>query len=140
MVRRIGHCSRNCSASKPERRGTRLQCRKRPQCRKRTHRGQLYSMLLNQSSPPLVRTIGKLIAEKLLVEVHSPEDDLLATGVLDSLSLIELLLNLEQHFGMKIPLDELQIEDVRSVRSIANMVESKRPMRSQPLEVGFQTI
>jgi acyl carrier protein len=97
-------------------------------------------MLLNQSSPPLVRTIGKLIAEKLLVEVHSPEDDLLATGVLDSLSLIELLLNLEQHFGMKIPLDELQIEDVRSVRSIANMVESKRPMRSQPLEVGFQTI
>ena len=97
-------------------------------------------MLLNQSSPPLVRTIGKLIAEKLLVEVQSPEDDLLATGVLDSLSLIELLLNLEQHFGMKIPLDELQIEDVRSVRSIANMVESKRPMRSQALEVGFQTI
>ena len=97
-------------------------------------------MLLNQSSPPLVRTIGKLIAEKLLVEVHSPEDDLLATGVLDSLSLIELLLNLEQHFGMKIPLDELQIEDVRSVRSIANMVESKRPMQSQALKVGFQTI
>jgi acyl carrier protein len=97
-------------------------------------------MLLNQSSPPLVRTIGKLIAEKLLVEVHSPEDDLLATGVLDSLSLIELLLNLEQHFGMKIPLDELQIEDVRSVRSIANLVESRSPMRSRPLEVGFQTI
>jgi len=97
-------------------------------------------MLLNQSSPPLVRTIGKLIAEKLLVEVHSPEDDLLATGVLDSLSLIELLLNLEQHFGMKIPLEELQIEDVRSVRSIANMVESKRLMQSQALEVGFQTI
>jgi len=97
-------------------------------------------MLVNQSSPPLVRTIGKLIAEKLLVEVHSPEDDLLATGVLDSLSLIELLLNLEQHFGMKIPLEELQIEDVRSVRSIANMVESKRLMQSQALEVGFQTI
>ena len=75
-------------------------------------------MLLNQSSPPLVRTIGNLLAEKLLVEVHSPEDDLLATGVLDSHSLIELLLNLEQHFGMKIPLDELQIEDVRSVRSM----------------------
>lgn len=97
-------------------------------------------MLLNQSSPPLVRTIGKLIAEKLLVEVHSPEDDLLATGVLDSLSLIELLLSLEQHFGMKIPLDELQIEDVRSVRSIANMVESKRPLQSRALEVGFQTV
>jgi acyl carrier protein len=85
-------------------------------------------MLTNQSyasSPPLFRTIGKLIAEKLLVEVDSPEDDLLATGVLDSLTLIELLLNLEHHFGMRIPLDELQIEDVRSIRSIARLVESK---------------
>ena len=85
-------------------------------------------MLTNQSyasSPPLFRAIGKLIAEKLLVEVHSPEDDLRATGVLDSLTLIELLLNLEHHFGMRIPLDELQIEDVRSIRSIARLVESK---------------
>ena len=96
-------------------------------------------MLTNQSSAssrPLVRTIGKLIAEKLLVEVDSPEDDLLATGVLDSLTLIELLLNLEHHFGMRIPLDELQIEDVRSIQSIARLVESKRPMRSQAVEVG----
>ena len=100
-------------------------------------------MLTNHSSassPPLVRAIGKLIAEKLLVEVDSPEDDLLATGVLDSLTLIDLLLNLEHHFGMRIPLDELQIEDVRSIQSIARLVESKRPMRSQAMEVGLQTL
>ena len=96
-------------------------------------------MPVDLSSAPLVRTIGKLIAEKLLVEVHSPEDDLLATGVLDSLTLIELLVNLEEHFGMRIPLDELQIEDIRSVRSIARLVESKRPVRSQAMEVGLQT-
>jgi len=85
-------------------------------------------MLGNQtsaSSPLLVQTIGKLIAEKLLVEVASPEDDLLGTGVLDSLTLIELLVSLEEHFGMRIPLDELQIEDVRSIQSIAHLVESK---------------
>jgi acyl carrier protein len=97
-------------------------------------------MPANPSSAPLVRTIGKLIAEKLLVEVHSPEDDLLATGVLDSLTLIELLLNLEQHFGMRIPLDELEIEDVRSVRSIARLVESKSPMRSRAVEVAVQSL
>ena len=97
-------------------------------------------MLTNQSSAssrPLVRTIGKLIAEKLLVEVDSPEDDLLATGVLDSLTLIELLLHLEQQFGMRIPLDELEIEDVRSIQSIAHLVESKSPMRSQAMEVAL---
>jgi len=85
-------------------------------------------MLGNQtsaSSPLFVQTIGKLIAEKLLVEVASPEDDLLGTGVLDSLTLIELLVSLEEHFGMRIPLDELQIEDVRSIQSIAHLVESK---------------
>ena len=97
-------------------------------------------MPVELSSAPLVRTIGKLIAEKLLVEVHSPEDDLLATGVLDSLTLIELLLNLEQHFEMRIPLDELEIEDVRSVRSIARLVESKSPMRSRALEVAVQSL
>jgi acyl carrier protein len=97
-------------------------------------------MPVELSSAPLVRTIGKLIAEKLSVEVHSPEDDLLATGVLDSLTLIELLLNLEQHFGMRIPLDELEIEDVRSVRSIARLVESKSPLRSRAVEVAVQSL
>jgi acyl carrier protein len=97
-------------------------------------------MPVELSSAPLVRTIGKLIAEKLLVEVDSPEDDLLATGVLDSLTLIELLLNLEHHFGMRIPLDELEIEDVRSVRSIARLVESKSPMRSRAVEVAVQSL
>jgi methoxymalonate biosynthesis acyl carrier protein len=76
-------------------------------------------------SAPLIRTISQLIAEKLLVEVDSPEDDLLATGVLDSLTLIELLVHMEEHFGMRIPLDEIQLEDVRSVQSLARLVESK---------------
>ncbi len=97
-------------------------------------------MPVDLSSAPLVRTIGKLIAEKLLVEVHSPEDDLLATGVLDSLTLIELLLSLEQRFGMRIPLDELEIEDVRSVQSIARLVESKSPVRLRAMEVAVQSL
>jgi acyl carrier protein len=64
-----------------------------------------------------------MMTETLLVEVGSPEDDLLATGALDSMNLIQLLVNLEKHFGIKIPLDELQIEDVRSIQSIARLVE-----------------
>jgi methoxymalonate biosynthesis acyl carrier protein len=83
------------------------------------------SSAYSASSAPLIRTISQLIAEKLLVEVGSPEDDLLATGVLDSLTLIELLVHMEEHFGMRIPLDEIQIEDVRSVQSLARLVESK---------------
>ncbi|MCU1338103.1 MAG: hypothetical protein JWO19_3684 [Bryobacterales bacterium] len=80
----------------------------------------------NETSEALVREIGKLMAEKLLVDVASPEQDLLAGGVLDSLTLIQLLVNLEQHFGVRIPLEELQIEDIRSLQALAHLVETHK--------------
>jgi acyl carrier protein len=78
---------------------------------------------LDEHLMPLVSEISGLIAEKLLVDVGAPEDDLLATGLLDSLSLIQLLASLEEHFAIKVPLDELQIEDIRSIKSIALLVD-----------------
>jgi acyl carrier protein len=72
----------------------------------------------------LVNEIRKLMAEKLLLDVSSPDEDLLAGGVLDSLSLIQLLVGLEQHFSIRIPLEEMQIEDLRSLRTLAHLVQS----------------
>jgi acyl carrier protein len=83
-------------------------------------------MQTSESVQPVIREISRMMAETLLVEVGSPEDDLLATGALDSLNLIQLLVNLEKHFGIRIPLDELQIEDVRSIESIARLVENHK--------------
>jgi D-alanine--poly(phosphoribitol) ligase subunit 2 len=73
-----------------------------------------------------VTEIRGLLSEKLLVEVDSPDADLLNAGILDSLALIQLLLHLEERFGVKIQLDELEIEDLRSISSIARMVENQR--------------
>ena len=78
---------------------------------------------LDENLAMLVSEIRTLIAQKLLVDVRTPEDDLLATGLLDSLSLIQLLSNLEEHFEIRIPLDELQIEDIRSIITIARLVD-----------------
>lgn len=77
----------------------------------------------------LVGEVGRLITSTLLVEASTPEDDLLATGVLDSMTLINLLATLEERFGIRIALDELQIDDVRSILSIARLIEalSQRP-------------
>jgi acyl carrier protein len=83
-------------------------------------------MQVSESHELTIREIAKLMAETLLMEVGSPEDDLLATGALDSLNLIQLLVNLEKHFGIRIPLDELQIEDVRSIESIARLVQNHK--------------
>lgn len=77
----------------------------------------------------LVGEVDRLVSSTLLVEVGTPEDDLLATGVLDSMTLISLLVTLEEHFGIRIALDELQIDDVRSILSIARLIDalSQRP-------------
>lgn len=71
----------------------------------------------------LAREIAQLINDQLLAEVNSPEDDLLASGVLDSLTLVQLLFDLERRFGVTIPLEELEIDDFRSINSIASLVQ-----------------
>jgi len=76
-------------------------------------------------------SIRTLLAEKLLVEVDSTGEDLLDAGVLDSLALIQLLFHLEERFNVTIPLDELEIEDLRSIASIARMVENQRALKTQ---------
>ncbi|SRR5579883_976770 len=73
-----------------------------------------------------VGAIRGLLSEKLLVEVDSLDADLLKAGILDSLALIQLLVHLEERFGVKIPLDEVDIEDLRSISSIARLVENQR--------------
>jgi acyl carrier protein len=74
----------------------------------------------------LANEIAVLIREKLLVEVGSLEEDLLAAGVLDSLTLIQLLVHLEERFRITIPLEELEIENIRSIGSIVRLVEDRR--------------
>ena len=87
----------------------------------------------------LTREIGALVAAKLSLDVRSPEDDLLAAGLIDSMTLIDLLVSLEEEFGIRIPLDELQIEDVRSISSIARLVEHQRFAQTDAGEGGSKT-
>ena len=80
---------------------------------------------MESPSLQMKKQITELITEKLLVEVDSPDHDLLASGVLDSLTLVQLLLDLEQRFGVTIPLEELEIDDFRTVTSLTRLVQSR---------------
>jgi methoxymalonate biosynthesis acyl carrier protein len=71
---------------------------------------------------PFEQDIRRVLSEKMYVEVASPDADLLSTGVLDSLALIQLLVHLEDEFGVKIALDQIEIEDLRSTYSIARLI------------------
>jgi acyl carrier protein len=64
----------------------------------------------------------ELFEKKLNLEVSSADTDLVGTGLLDSLALVELLAQLEETFGVSISTDDLELENFRSINSIAGFV------------------
>lgn len=70
----------------------------------------------------IVQRLGLLFSESFHVEVPAAEADLLATGLLDSLQLVELLLQLEQQFGVRISIEDIDLDDLRSLERIARVV------------------
>ena len=72
--------------------------------------------------------ITELFAKKLSLEVSSVDTDLVETGLLDSLALIELLAQLEETFGVSVSTDDLEFENFRSIASIARFVVQRTTM------------
>jgi acyl carrier protein len=68
-------------------------------------------------------------SEKLSLEVSSVDADLIQTGILDSLALVELLAYIENEFGTEIYLDDVEIEDFCSIAKIAEYVDAHSPVR-----------
>ena len=68
------------------------------------------------------KKLTELFVRKLNLEVPSVETDLVGTGLLDSLALVELLAQLEETFGVSISTDDLELENFRSIDSIAGFV------------------
>jgi acyl carrier protein len=67
--------------------------------------------------------IALAFKEALAIEVPSFDTDIIAAGLLDSLMLVTLLVELEARFGLTIPLEAIDIERLRTVNSIAAFVE-----------------
>jgi len=68
--------------------------------------------------------IARFFAEHLSISVSSVETDLFESGILDSLTFVDLVLFLEQEFGIRIGADELELENFRSIEKIAAFASS----------------
>ena len=66
--------------------------------------------------------ITRLLSERIHIEVPSADTDLMESGLLDSLTLVELMTSLEEEFGISISFDEIELDNFRSVERIAQFV------------------
>jgi acyl carrier protein len=74
----------------------------------------------------LAARVARLFAERLEVEVPTPDTDLFDTGILDSLRFVELLAVLEETFGVRVAVEELEIDDFRNLSRIADFLAAKQ--------------
>lgn len=70
----------------------------------------------------LVGDIRSVLRDHLHVLVDSPDTDLLESGLVDSIGLVELILQLEERFDVSLPMDALEIDDFRSINTIADLI------------------
>jgi len=68
--------------------------------------------------------LNAFFSEKLSVEITSIDADLVQTGILDSLALVELLTYIEKEFETEVSLDDIDIEDFHSIARIAEYVNA----------------
>jgi len=74
----------------------------------------------------IIERLGAVFVESFHMEAPSPDTDLLETGILDSFQFVELLVQLEQCFGLRIKIDDIDLDDLRTLKRIARLVAVNR--------------
>jgi len=77
---------------------------------------------------PLTQAVTSLLFDRLNIEIPAPDVDLVDCGLLDSLLLVNLIVQLEREFGVSVSVDDLDLnlEHFRTVGRIAAYIESRR--------------
>ena len=70
--------------------------------------------------------LGRIFEEQMHLSVPAADTDLFETGAMDSLSFVELLLNLDRDFGVHVSLDALELDNFRSIARIARFIADQR--------------
>jgi D-alanine--poly(phosphoribitol) ligase subunit 2 len=80
-----------------------------------------------ESLDKLQQQITDIFAERFETRLDSGEVDLLETGIVDSVRIVELVLEIEQRFGVSLPFEALEIEDFRTVPRLAERIARTTP-------------
>jgi D-alanine--poly(phosphoribitol) ligase subunit 2 len=75
----------------------------------------------------LQQEIMRIFVERFETRIEPSDVDLLEIGLVDSVKIVELVLELEQRFGVSLPFEELEIEDFRTVPRLAERIARTTP-------------
>lgn len=78
------------------------------------------------ASAQLVDELGALFADNFHVSVPEPTADLLEEGILDSFQFVELLVQIEKRFGLRIDIAGIDLDDLRTLQRLAGLIERRR--------------
>ena len=80
-------------------------------------------------SAEMHQQIAEFIAQKILRQpkrVINPTDALISSGLIDSFSLVDLVLFVEDTFGVRIADSELNANTFDSIEQLANLIASRK--------------
>lgn len=80
----------------------------------------------------IVERVRLLVREVLSVEVPSDHTDLIESGLIDSLAVITMIAEIERDFGIELPLEELDIDQFRTIHRIADFLGQTAVAASVP--------
>jgi len=92
--------------------------------------GKTRSELKMNTDKNISEKISTIVSKALTIGQVDIDKDLFESGLLDSLSLIQLMMELEEGFEITIPPEELDVDDYRTVRTISKMITRLTPSTS----------
>jgi acyl carrier protein len=78
----------------------------------------------------LQERIDNIFVQQLHVQPPAADTDLIENGVIDSLSFVDLLAHLEEEFSIRIQLDEVDLNQFRSIERIGNFIRA-HPLKAE---------
>ena len=71
-----------------------------------------------------------ILRDDIDIQVPSPDSELLESGLLDSMKLVDLIVVLEKRFEVQLDLISLDFGDLESVQSLARLVDRRASLGS----------
>lgn len=60
-----------------------------------------------------------LFRHRLQLEVPTSRTDIVDSGLLDSVAFVNLIVGIEREFGLRVPVEEIELDDFRTIAGIA---------------------